>query len=85
MMGPTLCSLCSTFDWDENGTPVCQAFPGGIPPEILHQGFDHRNEFPGDNGIRFTPNPGVTPEDVEQVLSLKSGVTGSDGHLPVST
>lgn len=30
----------------------CDAFPGGIPVEIL-AGADHREEFPGDGGIRF--------------------------------
>lgn len=31
----------------------CIAFPQGIPDEIYFLGFDHRNEFPGDNGVRF--------------------------------
>jgi hypothetical protein len=70
MNGPQICTLCDLFDWDDDGNPVCPAFPGGIPPEIGHRGFDHRNEFPGDNGIRFVPRKGVTPEQVDQVVGM---------------
>jgi hypothetical protein len=31
----------------------CAAFPDGIPDEILHSKFDHRNPHPGDNGIQY--------------------------------
>ena len=36
----------------------CRAFPLGIPVEIVFHGFDHRKEFPGDNGIRYKPPEG---------------------------
>jgi hypothetical protein len=32
--------------------PTCDAFPDGIPVEIL-KCADHRVAWPGDNGIRF--------------------------------
>lgn len=50
----SLCRLCTNLG------PVgwkCSAFPDGIPKEIL-KGYDHRNPFPGDNGIRFVLKPG---------------------------
>jgi hypothetical protein len=36
----------------------CKAFPGGIPGDILTSKVDHRNAFPGDNGLRFEPKQG---------------------------
>lgn len=39
----------------------CKAFPVGIPPDVYLNEVDHREEFPGDNGIRWTPKAeGVT-------------------------
>ncbi len=31
----------------------CDAFPVGIPDEILTGKFDHRKPYPGDHGIRY--------------------------------
>lgn len=41
---------------------TCDAFPGGIPWDILLSKVDHRKPFAGDGGIAFDPR---TPDDAE--------------------
>ena len=36
-----------------NGKGRCEAFPDGIPHEILTDEFDHKEPYPGDNGTQF--------------------------------
>jgi len=45
------CIACK--HWVRGG--VCQAFPQGVPDAILTNEHDHREQYPGDNGIRFEP------------------------------
>ena len=40
--------------------PCCEAFPDGIPVEIAYGDNLHLTPFPGDHGIRFEPDGGVT-------------------------
>ncbi|MCK9596452.1 hypothetical protein M0R19_04670 [Candidatus Pacearchaeota archaeon] len=46
-----ICVNCIHFK-EEKGLP-CDAFPKGIPDEILSGSFDHHKPFKGDHGIRF--------------------------------
>jgi len=41
---------------------TCEAFPEGIPEEILMGDNPHISEFPGDNGIQYEP-AAVTKEE----------------------
>lgn len=59
--GKNICWACQHLQDETTELPgggltgVCKAFPGGIPLEIFADGFDHREPFPGDQGIRFLP------------------------------
>jgi hypothetical protein len=46
------CLDCKHFDRE---TSFCDAFPNGIPDEIFLGDHDHREPYPGDNGITFEP------------------------------
>jgi len=51
-----VCLRCRHFDsreWQASGQKRCQAFAAGIPRPIWNGQNDHRQPFPGDNGIRF--------------------------------
>ena len=37
------------------GRPKCEAFPGGIPFEIITAQHDHVEPFRGDKGLRYIP------------------------------
>lgn len=46
------CPKCIHF-WVASEKASCDAFPDGIPTEILVGNFDHSKPFSGDSGIRF--------------------------------
>lgn len=68
--GRSQCSACkhfrSVFREPQRAArgegPTCTAFSGGIPEIIYTNSFDHRNSFPGDNGIHWESNGDEFPE-----------------------
>lgn len=62
-----LCVNCQHWKgWTDAG--YCRAFTDDpIPDEIYDGDFDHRQEFPGDNGLTWAPRaeaPELDPEDL---------------------
>jgi hypothetical protein len=49
---------------------VCDAFPGGIPVDIIANAADHRKPYAGDGGIQFMPlESGSSRETVSHNIS----------------
>jgi hypothetical protein len=53
--GQILIGQCGRCRHKDIGRATCTAFPDGIPQDILSNRHDHREPYPGDNGIRFEP------------------------------
>lgn len=61
----TLCMACKRlrkigqyFKLPEPKGWSCDAFPDEIPPGLVSMESDHREKFPGDNGLIFDPDDG---------------------------
>lgn len=53
---PPICKECLHLRSMRNSR--CDAFPDGIPRDILDSKQDHREPVNGDHGIRFKPRSG---------------------------
>lgn len=68
-----LCIFCRRL---EEGRARCEAFPEGIPDEILYAGHDHREPYEGDRGLRFALKPGEEAR-LEEWLDLERACAAS--------
>lgn len=68
---PPICDACSRLR-PLGDRLACEAFPDGIPDEILFEGFDHREPFPGDQGVRFELADGAE----QRLANYESSLTG---------
>ena len=58
----TVCSSCARFFKDVFEVNACEAFPDGIPDNILYEGNDHKKPVKGDHGLQYkkgTPQGGT--------------------------
>jgi hypothetical protein len=58
MIRTSPCGSCKHFRLGVKvveGQPTCDAFPDGIPDEILFGRNRHREPYPGDHGIQHEP------------------------------
>jgi len=49
------CLKCKHYNTSDLNGNTCTAYPDGIPVEIMSDMIDHREPYPGDNGIQFEP------------------------------
>lgn len=70
MRGRSMCDVCVHWqgELNDDGEGLCAAFPAGIPQELLMGKVDHRQPLPGDNGVRFEPDPDERPGIVAETL-----------------
>lgn len=52
---PSQCQTCKHRHFHDDTRIACDAFRTQIPTPILIGEFDHRNAYPGDNGVRYEP------------------------------
>mgnify|MGYP000854061104 CR=1 FL=1 len=69
MLLPPICAYCAYSRHEEGKGYVCEAFPDGIPMEII-MGYDHRVPF-GDEKILFKKKKGIniTEKELDEMFS----------------
>ena len=69
---PPICLECQHF---RKGAPLsCDAYPDGIPNEILYSKVDHHIPYKGDHGIQFKEKPeSHTQKDEPEQITCGQG------------
>lgn len=56
-IGIPLCASCKRFNHDDTKRVSCEAYPKGVPSEIILWRHDHRRPYPGDGGLLYEHDP----------------------------
>jgi hypothetical protein len=70
--GPApICMWCSRLR--ANGLK-CDAYPDGIPYEIIENRVDHREPLPRDQGLQFRQDPKKEPLPAHTIALVEAGI-----------
>jgi hypothetical protein len=67
--GAPICMYCARFHRDDWHGMRCDAFPDGIPEDIIRSRVDHRQPIAGDHGLQFDPNPPDGAWHAERIIA----------------
>ena len=74
-----ICLGCSHFREQDGAKFSCDAYPGGIPEQIIRSEVDHRQPYSGDKDIQYVPK---TPSDAAYAEMLFQAMTPRVEWLP---
>jgi hypothetical protein len=78
-----LCLICQRLRPSKGRRLTCAAFPSGIPATLLDGKADHRQPYPGDQGIRFEPDWDAPREALALLALVPEAVSsGQPVRLP---
>ena len=64
------CFACRHLRLSPAGGLACAAFPRAIPADLLEGRAQHRQPYPGDNGVRFQPDPDAPADALEELAAV---------------